>query len=320
MITQQEIYAIYKLNGQNDTYQLPLMKWNLMFHEKPDDLYQSVIDKGLMTIEEQNNHSLQSQTVTKLKELLKAQSLSTSGKKDELIQRILQNFQPEELADYQPTKVYELTPNGKETIDQENYVPLVGDHFEHGVIDFDVVEEAGYSKHVVNKVEYLNGLVRYAYNRAAYLKDYFQMDKALLTQVKLDKAFKKTPGERLQTILGEMYLKLSGLPDLLEHEDFHKVLNAIDLVSDPVFAKIPKATIDDITRLQKEVGWTDEQVVAEFENAAGQIELPDQLFSMAEMSMILRYSLPDNLDAIKKMYADKQKEYKAVSTTGPNQK
>jgi hypothetical protein len=273
-----------------------------------------------MTIEEQNNHSLQSQTVTKLKELLKAQSLSTSGKKDELIQRILQNFQPEELADYQPTKVYELTPNGKETIDQENYVPLVGDHFEHGVIDFDVVEEAGYSKHVVNKVEYLNGLVRYAYNRAAYLKDYFQMDKALITQVKLDKAFKKTPGEQLQTILGEMYLKLSGLPDLLEHEDFHKVLNAIDLVSDPVFAKIPKATIDDITRLQKEVGWTDEQVVAEFENAAGQIQLPDQLFSMAEMSMILRYSLPDNLDAIKKMYADKQKEYKAVSTTSPNQK
>lgn len=320
MITQQEIYAIYKLNGQNDTYQLPLMKWNLMFHEKPDDLYQNVIDKGLMTIEEQNNHSLQSQTVTKLKELLKAQSLSTSGKKDELIQRILQNFQPEELADYQPTKVYELTPNGKETIDQENYVPLVGDHFEHGVIDFDVVEEAGYSKHVVNKVEYLNGLVRYAYNRAAYLKDYFQMDKALITQVKLDKAFKKVPGEQLQTILGEMYLKLSGLPDLLEHEDFHKVLNAIDLVSDPVFAKIPKATIDDITRLQKEVGWTDEQVVAEFENAAGQIQLPDQLFSMAEMSMILRYSLPDNLDAIKKMYADKQKEYKAVSTTGPNQK
>lgn len=320
MITQQEIYAIYKLNGQNDTYQLPLMKWNLMFHEKPDDLYQSVIDKGLMTIEEQNNHSLQSQTVTKLKELLKAQSLSTSGKKDELIQRILQNFQPEELADYQPTKVYELTPNGKETIDQENYVPLVGDHFEHGVIDFDVVEEAGYSKHVVNKVEYLNGLVRYAYNRAAYLKDYFQMDKALITQVKLDKAFKKAPGEQLQTILGEMYLKLSGLPDLLEHEDFHKVLNAIDLVSDPVFAKIPKATIDDITRLQKEVGWTDEQVVAEFENAAGQIQLPDQLFSMTEMSMILRYSLLDNLDAIKKMYADKQKEYKAVSTTNPNPK
>lgn len=62
--------------------------------------------------------SIELKTVSDLKEVLAGKELKTSGKKGELVQRLLDNIPPDELRDLFPVSPYEVTEKGREAFSQ----------------------------------------------------------------------------------------------------------------------------------------------------------------------------------------------------------
>lgn len=62
--------------------------------------------------------SIELKTVPDLKEVLAGKELKTSGKKGELVQRLLDNIPPDELRDLFPVSPYEVTEKGREAFSQ----------------------------------------------------------------------------------------------------------------------------------------------------------------------------------------------------------
>ena len=70
----------------------------------------------------------QKSTVADLKEVLKAHDLKVSGKKDELIQRLGDNLSAEELEELFPEKPYELSQEGRDFINENDYILFYEDN------------------------------------------------------------------------------------------------------------------------------------------------------------------------------------------------
>ena len=86
-----------------------------------NDLNTQAIKDGFLT-QASPLASAQKMKMADLKEILKAHDIKVSGKKDELIERLGDNLSVEELEEIFPEKSYELSSEGQEFIDENDYV------------------------------------------------------------------------------------------------------------------------------------------------------------------------------------------------------
>ena len=89
------------------------------------EVISSLIDRGYLeygSIEQ----TLNNQTTKELKATLSLYSLKVSGKKEELIKRLLENVSEDKLRELYPEKYYKLTNKGKAELNENEYVLLLG--------------------------------------------------------------------------------------------------------------------------------------------------------------------------------------------------
>lgn len=95
--------------------------------EHPGDVVKSLEKRGF--IQPGNLRSaIQNQTVPVIKNELRAIGQKVSGKKADLIDRLLSNTSPEELEKKFPVRFYELTESGTQELTENQYVPYLHRH------------------------------------------------------------------------------------------------------------------------------------------------------------------------------------------------
>ena len=95
--------------------------------EHPGDVVKSLEKRGF--IQPGNLRSaIQNQTVPVIKNELRAIGQKVSGKKSDLIDRLLSNTSPEELEKKFPVRFYELTESGTQELTENQYVPYLHRH------------------------------------------------------------------------------------------------------------------------------------------------------------------------------------------------
>jgi hypothetical protein len=92
-----------------------------------DAILASLQERGFLQIGDLKS-TLENVTVEILKTILSDNNLKTSGKKSELIQRIIDEIPPDIINEKFPRRVYQLTGLGKEEISKEEYVIYIHSH------------------------------------------------------------------------------------------------------------------------------------------------------------------------------------------------
>ena len=177
-----------------------------------DKSLKSLLDRGFLQIGSLSS-AIEKETATVLKGLLKANNLKVSGKKAELVQRLLDEVPEEKLKAVFTRYTYELTDKGKDVLKKEEYIPYI---HRTGIEDLDiwslskkVQEKPGYSYRDVI-LGYLNERsMVHAKNRdfGLYRNCRFAMSEFVKEEGKLDNAF---------SLLSEVIrYDLSGLSNVL---------------------------------------------------------------------------------------------------------
>jgi SPP1 gp7 family putative phage head morphogenesis protein len=111
-----ELNFLKYLNNRNVDNLVVAGYWTHEYNINYKEVIPQFICQGLLEI--CDSRDLSSLKVVELKDILLTKNLPRSGKKNELIQRIRENFSPDELTQYfkDNEKYYRLTPKGKEAI------------------------------------------------------------------------------------------------------------------------------------------------------------------------------------------------------------
>ncbi len=92
-----------------------------------DKCLHSVLDRGFLKIGDLQS-AIEKETAVVLKEELKKHGLKGSGKKTELVQRLMEAVSYEELNSRFVRRTYQLTEFGKQALDEEGYVSYIHRH------------------------------------------------------------------------------------------------------------------------------------------------------------------------------------------------
>ena len=92
-----------------------------------DQCLKSLLERGFLKIGDLQS-SIEKETATVIKGELKKYGLKVSGKKDELVHRLMTEVSHEELATSFPKRTYQMTDLGKGELDEQSYVPYIHRH------------------------------------------------------------------------------------------------------------------------------------------------------------------------------------------------
>ena len=92
-----------------------------------DNCLRSLLDRGFLQVGDLQS-AIEKETAAVLKDELKNHGLKVSGKKDELVQRLLIEIPHEELNSRFTKRTYQLTELGKQALEEESYVPYIHRH------------------------------------------------------------------------------------------------------------------------------------------------------------------------------------------------
>ena len=94
-----------------------------------ENVLKSLVARGFIKIEVNTLLNLQSQTTLNLKTFLKDNKLPTSGKKEDLINRIIENIDEDKFPNTLKKMRYVLTDSAKKSMDESEYILYFHSHF-----------------------------------------------------------------------------------------------------------------------------------------------------------------------------------------------
>ncbi len=92
-----------------------------------DNCLCSLLNRGFLQVGNLQS-AIEKETATVLKSELKNHGLKVSGKKDEMVQRLMAEVSHEELNSRFDKRTYQLTEIGKKALEEEGYVPYIHRH------------------------------------------------------------------------------------------------------------------------------------------------------------------------------------------------
>ena len=132
--------------------------------------------------------ALAGQKLPELKQILQSRDLKTSGKKADIIQRIVENIPPEELDALFPVKPYKRTETGESLLRKYEWIPYIHNHSIDGLDIWnltEMVQTPPYMKYRDKIWRHFNELgMKYAQDRqfGLYRNSRFEMSEFLLEE------------------------------------------------------------------------------------------------------------------------------------------
>lgn len=271
-----------------------------------DKSLKSLLDRGFLQIGSLRS-AIEKETVTVLKGLLKANNLKVSGKKAELVQRLLDEVPEEKLKAVFTRYTYELTDEGKDVLKKEEYIPYI---HRTGIEDLDIWS---LSKKVQDKSGYPYRDVIWGYlnersmvhakNRdfGLYRNCRFAMSEFVKEEGKLDNAF---------SLLSEVIrYDLSGLSNSFS-------MQFMDIYSDSYFpyessiVTMAPGITSRVSDYQEKKGLSDEDLKRKLREEISKFKLPFGLFTEDECVEIVLMEIQKDEDGLEELYNKAERRFK----------
>lgn len=241
-----------------------------------------------------------------IKEVLKKHNLKASGKKAELVERLLVTLPEEELSYEFPKRPYKLTETGEDILKKYEWIPI----HSHTIEDLDIwnltslVQQPPYTKYRDKIWGYLNqrGKIHIKEgNFGLYRNSRFTMSEFVADEGKKDIAF---------ALLCEVVAyDLSGLSNGFR-------MDFIDICAEFFFPyehsnhTITPGITKRIRDYRNEFGWSDEELRQHLLDGIAKIRLPFRLFTNEECADIVMVEMAEDKDKLNEIYHNAEVRFK----------
>ena len=250
---------------------------------------------------------LNNQTGATIKELLKAHGQKQTGKKDELVQRTLDNISEKELNIRFSRRTYVLTMSGKAAVEEGAHVPYI---HRNGIEDLDIwsintlVHTEPYMPYRDKIWGYLNqrSMKHFSeHNFGLYRNCRFSMSQFLKQEGKIK--------DSLAMLAEVVFYDLSGASNNYDPQ-FLEIHAAYFFPYENSHATTAPGIISTIVECQKELDYTDDQLKDALIDRMSKLSSPIQLFSAEDCASIVLLERDKDIEALKSLYAKAKREFK----------
>ncbi|MBR3568181.1 MAG: SAP domain-containing protein [Salinivirgaceae bacterium] len=270
-----------------------------------DSLLNSLVKKGALKNEVNILLNLQVSTIPTLKEVLKNNGLPMTGKKADLVNRILENVEEDKLPTSLKIKRYVISEMGKNSLEESEYVLYIHRHY---IDDLDIWK----LNQLVNsepKTSYRNKIWEYLIQKGnKYLAD---NDFGLYRNIKMQMSNLASEENDFQLayfiFLEVIYLDINDylgnsfeieyLKDDLEH--YFSYTNRIGMPGD----------IDIMNDLQEKLNFSNEKLKSDFIEEWSKYHFPVSIFNAKQCADIYFFEKENNETELCKIYSAAKKKY-----------
>lgn len=271
-----------------------------------DNCLHSLLDRGFLQIGDLQS-AIEKETATVIKSELKKYGLKVSGKKDELVQRLLVEVSHGELNSRFAKRTYQLTELGKKALGEEDYVPYI---HRHPIEDLDIWS--------FNKIIYELPYMSYRDKIWGYLNkrsmEHFSVsDFGLYRNCRYHMYLFLMEEKRLKDALGMLsevvFYDLSGLGNNYDPQYLYIFAKNFFPYKDSAVIMAPGIT-SAVIQCQKELNLTDAELKTAMLERMNRLSAPLHLFTPEECVEVVLMESREDTDAITKIYAKAKRRFK----------
>lgn len=271
-------YASKFHTGENTFQQF----WKYKYDTEPYKLLNWLYNNDLIELDSINN-SLKHKTISELKTILSDNNLKTSGKKDDLIDRITSNLNEEQILQYVSGQYYCLTPLGQDVIDNSPNIAFIHKHPEFDLTIYEVPPSGNIYDFILNKISEREADNIYYNNWGLYRN--CKSQRAQLAQLQGDTV------STISHLIEVCYIDISGLRNGVEPEKIREIKDYIlSAWGDPT-KMLAHGNIELINTLSKEIGLTYDDISTMCHSIIDKTNLPFHLYNDNEAANIILHRL-----------------------------
>lgn len=267
-------------------------KWNYSVLD-PQSVLDSLFERGFICRGDATS-ALKRFVVADLKVLLAQKSAKTTGKKDELISRILETYSREELEVTIPDRNYVLTELGQQELKENEYVPYLHRHHYMSVWEMNIMLHTNNPSHlryrdiIWRELNKQSGEHFQNFDFGLYRNTRLSMHDFLVEEKKFKTA--------LHLLCEVISFDLSGLGNgdkpIPNNDVFRQVKYESRMVNlltteDKKEVTVPPGIIGYFERLYKEIGMTPDEFIKYTYEQFAEIHIHDRVFTESECANII---------------------------------
>ena len=243
-----------------------------------------------------------------LKDVLKGFGLKVSGKKEELVQRFLDEVTEEKLNTIFTKRTYERTDAGNEILMKEDYIPYI---HSHGIEDLDIWSLSEKVKHGNPELSFRDVIWGYLNERSMlhikndnfglYRNCRLSMSEFVKEEGKLDNAF---------ALIAEVIrYDLSGLSNGFSMQFMDIYADGYFPYENSIVTMAPGIT-SRVIEYQEKKGLSDDDLKKKLYEEMSKIKLPFSVFTDDECVEIVLMEIQKDEEALKKLYCKAKRRFK----------
>lgn len=273
------------------------------------------VDKCLITLKDRGflqigslRSAIEKETAAVLKDVLKDNGLKVSGKKAELVQRLLDEVSEEKLNTIFTKRTYDLTDAGNEILKKEDYIPYI---HRHGIEDLDIWSLNEMVKNRKPGLSFRDVIWGYLNERSMihiknsdfglYRNCRFSMSEFVKEEGKLDNAF---------ALLAEVIrYDLSGLSNGFSMQFMGIYADGYFPYKNSIVTMAPGIT-SRVVDYQEKKGLSDDELKNKLLEEMNRIQLPFSLFTAEECADIVLMEIHKDEEGLEKLYNKAKRRFK----------
>ena len=242
--------------------------------------------------------------LTLIKEELQNRGLKVSGKKADLVARLVENVDENELAAVFTKRPYALTENGETVLNNFEWIPYI---HKHAIEDLniwnltDLMQSSTTRNYRDDIWGYLNNQsMRHAKNRnlGLYRNCRFEMSEFVAEEGKLQNAF--------QLLCEVIAYDLIGAPNNYRPQDLRIHLSYL-FPYDSSLGTLAPGVVSRAQKLAESFGWTEQEFRDQIETEIKKISVPFTVFTPSECADIVLAEIKTDKTALKAIYSKAEK-------------
>lgn len=266
----------------------------------------NLVERGFIKIGDLQN-AIKIETTTVLKNELKNHGLKVSGKKEELVQRLLAEVSHEELNLIFSKRTYQLTELGNQALEEEDYIPYI---HRHAIEDLDIWS--------LNKIMYKSSSISYRDKIWEYLNKhsmkYFSVgDFGLYRNCRYHMYLFLLEEKKVMDAVGMLaevvFYDLSGLNNNYNPEYLYISAKHFFPYKESSVTMAP-GIINAVIQCQKDLNLSDEELKLVLLDRMKVLSVPMHLFTPEECVDILFMENCKDIDALTRIYAKAKQRFK----------